>query len=77
MSFAKLMAEHSLLQGRHTALRAAVDAYDKASRDMQSFMNYYLTNGGDPAVIPAQWNELDNIRQEKYAAMLEATKRTL
>jgi len=74
MSFAKLMAEHNQLQNRHTNLRAAVDAYDRSSRDMQAFMNFYLTNGGDPAVMPAQWIELDNIRQEKYAAMLTAAR---
>ena len=74
MSFAKLMAEHNQLQGRHTALRAAIDAYDRAVRNVRSFLDYYLANGGDPTKIPAQWNELDDIRQEKYDAMLKASR---
>jgi hypothetical protein len=70
MSFATLMTEHNVLHQKHTALRAAVDTYHKTSKDVQSFMTYYLTNGGDTTVMPAQWSELDNLRQEAYLHML-------
>jgi hypothetical protein len=70
MSFATLMTEHNMLHEKHTALRAAVDTYHKASNNVQSYVTYYLTNGGDPTVMPAQWTELDNLRQEAYLHML-------
>lgn len=76
MSFATLMTEHNVLLSKHMALRTAVDGYHRASRNVRSFMDDYLANGGDPTFIPAKWSELDNIRQEAYLLMLQTAELT-
>ena len=52
------------------ALRQAIREYDQAYNDVINFTRAYIASGGDQTTPPERWNELDNIRQAKYVAMI-------
>lgn len=54
------------------ALRQAIRDYDQAYNDVITFTRAYIASGGDQSTPPERWNELDNLRQTKYAAMIAA-----
>lgn len=49
-----------------------IKEYDQAYNDVIIFTRAYIASGGDQHTPPERWNELDNLRQIKYAAMLTA-----
>lgn len=53
-------------------LCTAISEYHQAVQNVLNFTKAYLDGNGDPLNIPERWNELDSIRQEKYAAMIAA-----
>ncbi len=53
-------------------LTTAIKEYDQAYNDVIIFTRAYLAGGGDKLTPPERWDELDNIRQSKYAVMIAA-----
>jgi len=58
------------------ALRTVIIEYTKAYNDVIEFTRAYIASGGDERTPPERWNELDNLRQAKYAAMIAAVGAT-
>ena len=50
----------------------AIAEYQKARQDVLTFTRAYIESGGDKTTPPGRWDELDSIREAKYAAMLAA-----
>lgn len=50
----------------------SISEYHQAVQAVLVFTKSYLMDGGDTTKIPEEWNKLDSIRQEKYAAMIAA-----
>jgi hypothetical protein len=50
----------------------SISEYHQAVQAVLTFTKSYLMDGGDTTKIPEEWNKLDSIRQEKYAAMIAA-----
>lgn len=50
----------------------SISEYHQAVQNVLNFTKTYLDGGGDAMNIPERWNELDTIRQAKYAAMISA-----
>lgn len=50
----------------------SISEYHQALQAVFALTNTYLLDGGDATKIPEEWNKLDSIRQEKYAAMIAA-----
>lgn len=46
--------------------------YHEAYQAVLKFTNNYIHNGGDLTRVPVRWQELDELRHEKYMAMINA-----
>lgn len=57
-------------------LRTVITEYAQAYNDVITFTQAYIASGGDESTPPERWNELDNLRQVKYAAMIAAAGAT-